>query len=335
MTGARPDGTSPRSPHPLGLRPLVEAATRLLDEAGVASPRHDALAIAAHLLGRDRVDLVLPPPLPEDFAGRFAELVDRRRRREPLQHLVGSTGFRYLTLAVEPGVFVPRPETEVVAGAAIEEAARVALDGTAPVVVDLCCGSGAIAVAVASEVPSTQVTAVDLSAQAVALTTRNAAAAGAANLRAVPGDVSDADLLAELEGRVHVLVANPPYIPPDAEPVDPEVRDHDPDLALYGGGPDGLDVPRAVLAAAVRLLVPGGLLVMEHAEVQAAAARAAASATGGLVDVRTEDDLTGRPRMLLARRAGGPSVPHTGGPSVPTAQAPDGRQRLDVGDSRP
>jgi len=115
--------------------------------------------------------------------------------------------------------------------------------------------------------------------------------------------VADPALLRDLDGSVDVLVANPPYIPPDAEPVDPEVRDHDPDLALYGGGLDGLDVPRAVLAAAARLLAPGGLLVMEHAEVQDAAARAAAVGTGAFVDVESRPDLTGRPRMLVARRA--------------------------------
>jgi len=319
-------GTPDGAPQP-GLRPLVEAATRLLDEAGVASPRHDALAIAAHVLGRDRVDLVLPPPLPDDFAQRFAELVDRRRRREPLQHLVGSTGFRYLTLSVEAGVFVPRPETEVVAGAAVEEAARVAAEGVEPVVVDLCCGSGAIAVAVATEVPTARVTAVDLSEQAVRLTARNAVAAGADRLEAVRGDVADPELLAALAGRVHVLVANPPYIPPDAEPVDPEVRDHDPDLALYGGGVDGLDVPRAVLRAGARLLAPGGLLVMEHAEVQAAATRDEARATAAYLDVHTLDDLTGRPRMLVARRGGAPGRL--------AERGSDERPGPDVGDSRP
>ncbi|MDR3069221.1 MAG: peptide chain release factor N(5)-glutamine methyltransferase, partial [Cellulomonas sp.] len=121
------------------------------------------------------------------------------------------------------------------------------------------------------------------------------------------GDVRDPDLLADLTGRVDVVVANPPYIPPDQVPVDPEVRDHDPDLALYGGGADGLDVPRAALAAAVRLLVPRGLLVMEHAEVQAPAVRAAAQAAG-LVEVRTEPDLTGRPRAVVARAVGVPAV---------------------------
>jgi len=137
--------------------------------------------------------------------------------------------------------------------------------------------------------------------QAVDLTRRNAAHNGT-TLRVEHGDVADPTLLSELDGTVDVLVANPPYIPPDAEPVDPEVRDHDPDLALYGGGVDGLEVPRAVLRAAARLLVPGGLLVMEHAEVQDAAARADAHATGAFVDVESRPDLTGRPRMLVARR---------------------------------
>ncbi|NUU16511.1 peptide chain release factor N(5)-glutamine methyltransferase [Cellulomonas humilata] len=285
------------------LRALVEGATRILAEAGVQSPRHDATALAAHVLGLDRLELVLPPPVPDGFAEQFAGLVERRRNREPLQHLVGSTGFRYLTLLVEPGVFVPRPETEVVAQVAIDEAARL----PEPLVVDLCCGAGGIALSVATEVRAARVVAVDLSPEAVDLTRRNAVAVGA-DVRVEHGDVADPTLLSELDGTVDVLVANPPYIPPDAEPVDPEVRDHDPDLALYGGGLDGLDVPRAVLRAAARLLVPGGLLVMEHAEVQDAAAREAAAATGAFVDVESRPDLTGRPRMLVARRAAQPHV---------------------------
>ena len=285
------------------LRALVEGASRILADAGVQSPRHDATALAAHVLGQERLELVLAPPVPDGFAEEFAGLVERRRNREPLQHLVGSTGFRYLTLLVEPGVFVPRPETEVVAQVAIEEAAR----RTDPLVVDLCCGAGGIALSVATEVPGARVVAVDLSVEAVDLTRRNAVAVQA-DVRVEHGDVADPALLHELDGTVDVLVANPPYIPPDAEPVDPEVRDHDPDLALYGGGLDGLDVPRAVLRAAARLLVPGGLLVMEHAEVQDAAARAAALATGAFVDVESRPDLTGRPRMLVARRSAQPHV---------------------------
>nr|WP_187697862.1 MULTISPECIES: peptide chain release factor N(5)-glutamine methyltransferase [Cellulomonas] len=284
------------------LRAYVDGAARVLAEAGVGSPRHDALALAAHALGRERVDLVLPPALPHGFGAAFAALVERRRRREPLQHITGRTTFRWLTLHVEPGVFVPRPETETVAQPAVDEARRVLAAGRTPVVVDLCTGTGAIALAVATEVPGARVVAVDLSPAAVALTRRNAAAVGADDVRVEQADVQDPALLADLAGAVDVVVSNPPYIPPDAVPTDPEVRDHDPDLALYGGGADGLDVPRAVLAAAARLLAPGGLLVMEHAEVQDALARAAAAATGAFTEVGTAADLTGRPRTLVARR---------------------------------
>ncbi|MEZ0448993.1 peptide chain release factor N(5)-glutamine methyltransferase [Cellulomonas sp. ICMP 17802] len=286
------------------LRALVEGATRILAEAGVPSPRHDATALAAHVLGQERLELVLPPPVPDGFAEQFAGLVERRRLREPLQHLVGTTGFRYLTLLVEPGVFVPRPETEIVAQVAVDEALRL----PAPLVIDLCCGAGGIALSVATEVPAARVVAVDLSPEAVDLTRRNALAVGAEHVRVLHGDVADPALLSELDGTVDVLVANPPYIPPDAEPVEPEVRDHDPDLALYGGGLDGLEVPRAVLQAAARLLAPGGLLVMEHAEVQDEAARADAAATGAFVDIESRPDLTGRPRMLVARRNAQPDV---------------------------
>ncbi|WP_029290434.1 peptide chain release factor N(5)-glutamine methyltransferase [Cellulomonas sp. HZM] len=285
------------------LRAYVEGAARVLAEAGVASPRVDATELAAFVLGLDRLELVVAPAVPEGFGVRYAELVERRRAREPLQHITGRAWFRHLTMVAEPGVFVPRPETEVVAQVAIDEAALVAGTRT-PLVVELCCGAGGIAVSLAAEVPTSRVRAVDLSPQAVDLTLRNARGAGVPDERfdAVVGDVRDDALLADLDGTVDVVVANPPYIPPDQVPIDPEVRDHDPDLALYGGGSDGLEIPRAVLAAAARLLRDGGLLVMEHAEVQRAAARADAAATGAFVDIRTEPDLTGRSRMLVARR---------------------------------
>lgn len=289
-------------PRPMpDLRALIEGATRLLTEAGVPSPAHDARALAAHALGVERLPVLPGTPVDVELAARYAELVERRRVREPLQHILGSTGFRYLTLAVEPGVFVPRPETEVVAQAAIDEAARLASLGLSPIVVDLCCGAGGIAVSVATEVPAARVSAVDVSLAAVALTRRNAQNCGVGALRVEQADVREPDLLADLDGQFDVVVSNPPYIPPHAEPLEPEVRDHDPDVALYGGGLDGLEIPRAVAAAALRLLKPGGLFVMEHAEVQAEAARAMVAAAG-LTEPVTIADLTGRPRAVLARR---------------------------------
>lgn len=283
------------------LRAALREATRLLAAAGVPSAEHDARALAAHALGLERLEPALAPTPPAGFFPAFAALVERRCAREPLQHIVGSAAFRYLTLTVRPGVFVPRPETELVAQQAVEEARRLTATGRAPVVVDLCCGTGAIALAVATEVPGAVVTAVDASDDAVALTADNAAACGAP-VTVLHGDATDPGLLADLDGTVDVVVSNPPYIPPDAVPLDPEVRDHDPALALYGGGPDGLAVPRGVVARAAALLRDGGLLVMEHADVQGPGVRDAVAATGAFAQVATLPDLTGRDRMVVARR---------------------------------
>lgn len=284
---------------PVPVRRAVAGAARLLADAGVPSPDVDARLLAEHVLGRA---LYLVPAdatfalAGADAQARYAEAVERRRRREPLQHITGRMAFRRLELESHPGAFVVRPETELVAQAAIDAAAAV--DGRAPVVVDLCTGSGAIALAVATEVPGSVVHAVEISPEAHAVAARNMARL-APGVDLVLGDARTA--LPALDGAVDVVVSNPPYIPPDAVPREAEVRDHDPDLALYGGGPDGLDVPRAVVARAARLLAPGGLLVMEHAEVQAAAVREMAAAAG-LVDVATGRDLSGRDRYVVARR---------------------------------
>ncbi|HXZ74214.1 MAG TPA: HemK/PrmC family methyltransferase, partial [Streptosporangiaceae bacterium] len=187
---------------------------------------------------------------------------------------------------------------EVVAWLAIE-AARASAN---PLVVDLCTGSGAIALAVADEVPTARVVAVEVDPAAHAWAARNVAATGnRVDLRL--GDVADRRLTRDLDGAVDVVAANPPYIPPDGTPVEVEVSLHDPPLALYGGGDDGLSVPREVIAAARRLLRPGGLLVMEHAETQAEAARSLVAGPGW-ADVHTVLDLAGRPRALVARHAG-------------------------------
>ena len=287
---------------------LVRAAGRVLAEAGVPSPEHDARALAAHVLGVSHIHTLAS--VPASFTARYADVVERRRCREPLQHIVGTTAFRHLRLHVERGVFVPRPETELVAQVAVDEAHRLTERGEAPVVVDLCCGAGGIAISVAAEVPGARVTAVDLSPEAVSLTVVNATACGV-ELRAEVADATTSDALADLTGLVDVVVANPPYIPPDAVPLEPEVRDHDPDLALYGGGVDGLDVPRGVVASAARLLRDGGLLVMEHGENQGDALREIVSGAG-FAEARTLPDLTGRQRMVVARRRHGPPQP---GPS--------------------
>ena len=279
----------------------LREATRRLAEAGVPSPRHDAEALAAHVLGTDRGAVALAAARGDDVdpGGAFEELVDERARRVPLQHLVGTAPFRDLVLDVGPGVFVPRPETEVVAQPAVDDAAAMVAAGRRPVVVDLCTGSAALALAVATEVPGSHVHAVELSAQAHAWAARNVARwAPGVDLRL--GDAAVA--FADLDGLVDVVVSNPPYVPPDSEPVDPEVRDHDPEVALYGGGPDGLAVPRLVVAAAARLLRPGGLLVVEHADVQQRALLATLTSSGAWRDAAGHADLTGRPRYVTARR---------------------------------
>jgi release factor glutamine methyltransferase len=285
------------------LGPALREAERVLADAGVPSPRADAELLAAHLLGVTRGELGVAVVLGRPAPDGLDELVRRRATRVPLQHLVGTAPFRGLELAVGPGVFVPRPETEQVAQVAVDAAAEtVARTGTA-LVVDLCTGSGAIALAVAREVPAARVHAVELDPQAHSWAARNLARSPAgAGVVLLRGDARTA--LHELDGTVDVVVSNPPYVPPGAVPVDPEVAEHDPAVALYGLGPDGLEVPRGVVRAAVRLLRPGGLLVMEHAEVQDAAARAVVDATGAFAPARTQADLTGRPRMVVARRAG-------------------------------
>lgn len=290
---------------------LAAAGTRLA-AAGIASARAEAEILAGHLLGVGRGEVLARSlrgdVLDASLAALLEELVGRRAVRIPLQHLTGRAPFRGLDLAVGPGVFVPRPETEVVAGLAVAEASLVAARGEEPLVVDLCAGSAAIALAVAAEVPQARVLALEVDEAAVAWARRNVEDLGLGGrvlLRrgdvrtCVRGEASD------WAGAVDVVVSNPPYIPPDAVPVDPEVRDHDPAVALYGGGEDGLLLPAAVVAAAGSLLRPGGLLVMEHADSQGSGARALAPEPAWR-EVATVRDLTGRDRALVARRHRGP-----------------------------
>jgi len=282
-------------------RDLRRAAAARLREAGVASPERDAELLLAHVLDVGLGRLLLVDDLDDDQRERYDALVARRASREPLQHLVGTAAFRHVELAVGPGVFVPRPETELLAGWAIGQAQLVSalVEGErVPVVVDLCTGSGAIARAVADEVPDADVHAVELDEQAFAWAERNLAGTGV-DLR--PGDMATA--FDDLTGAVDVVVCNPPYIPLEAwESVAVEARDHDPHLALFSGD-DGLDAMRVLERRAALLLRPGGVVGAEHADVQGAAAPGVFAASGRWLDVVDHPDLAGRPRYLTARLA--------------------------------
>lgn len=269
----------------------LDEASALLAAAGVASPRVDAERLAVDGVGLDR-----PLDMADDPGERYWALVRRRAAREPLQHLLGRAWFRHIEVAVGPGVFVPRPETEVVTQAAVDEARAVAETGVRPLVVDLGTGTGVIALSVAHEVPVSQVHAVEVHVAAWRWARRN--------VEGTSVTLHHADLrgcLPGMDSTVHVVVSNPPYIPPDAVPVDLEVREHDPATALYGRDPDGLGDVRGVVETAERLLVDGGLLVVEHADTQGAAVTSMLA--GRWADVRGHRDLTGRPRFVTARRS--------------------------------
>ncbi|MGZ4569169.1 MAG: peptide chain release factor N(5)-glutamine methyltransferase [Blastococcus sp.] len=281
-------------------RDLLAGAARRLADAGVDSPRVDAELLLATVLDVPRARLLTLDEVPADAAARFAALVEQRADRVPLQHLTGRAPFRYLELAVGPGVFVPRPETEQLAGWALEQLAGIA----EPVVVDLGAGSGALALSLSHEHPGARVTAVERDPGAIEWTRHNAAVRAAAGDRPVEvlaGDMTSPALLRELEGTVDLVVSNPPYVP-DGARVPREVADHDPPLALWGG-PDGLDVVRGLLVTAARLLRPGGGLGIEHADAQGSALPALVHAAGGWTEVADHPDLAGRPRFTTARRA--------------------------------
>ena len=277
---------------------LVGDAALAFEAAGVPSPRFDAEELMAWAVGTRRSALRTVDRLDDDAVSRFRAAARRRESREPLQHITGTAAFRYVELAVGPGVFVPRPETEVVAGRAIELAAAVVAQGRTPLVVDLCTGSGAIAVAVAGEVPTASVHAVELGESALVWAGRNIEGTGV-----VLHAGAAATALPELEGTVDVVVSNPPYVPADGLIRDPEVLVHDPGLALWGSGADGLDVVRAVARRAQALLRPGGWFVVEHADLQGAAVLASLHEQGGWTDVADHVDLAGRDRFAVARKS--------------------------------
>lgn len=273
------------------LRAAIGDAAAALAAAGVDSARVDAEELAAHAAGIDRGRLPIHEP-DAAFFERYRELVAARAQRIPLQHIIGTAAFGPVTLAVGPGVFVPRPETE----AMLEWALKLDLPA-APVIVDLCTGSGALAVALANTRPAARVIAVDDSPDALAYARRNGP-----DVEFVDADVTAPDVLTALDGTVDLVVANPPYIPEGAE-LDPEVAHHDPAHALFGG-PDGMHVIVPIVALAARLLVPGGSVGVEHDDTTSPETVAVFERAGRFDDVTARRDLAGRPRFVTATKKG-------------------------------
>jgi release factor glutamine methyltransferase len=274
------------------LRQAIDAAAAALAEAGIDSARVDAEELAAHLAGTDRGRLAFIDPSDDEFFGRYHDVVTARSRRVPLQHLIGTAPFGPLTLQVGPGVFIPRPETE-----SLLEWATAQRLAARPMIVDLCTGSGALAIALSRHWPAARVVGVDDSADALRYARRNAQGTRAELLCA---DITQPGLLTELDDSVDLVVANPPYIP-DGAALEPEVAQHDPDHALFGG-PDGMTVVGAVVGLACRWLRPGGLLAVEHDDSTSSATVELVCSTGVFGDVTARRDLAGRPRFVTARR---------------------------------
>ncbi|GAA4539344.1 peptide chain release factor N(5)-glutamine methyltransferase [Pseudonocardia xishanensis] len=284
----------------LPLRVAIAEAERALVAAGIDSARVEAEFLAAHVVGVPRSQLMLRPLVDPAQVTTLQEMVARRTTREPLQHILGTAVLGPVEVAVGPGVFTPRPETELLLEWGLKELVGV----ENPLVVDLCTGSAALALAFAAARPDARVHAVEKDPGALTWARRNIAAHGD---RVVlhADDVRRPDLLPELEARVDLVVCNPPYVP-DGTPVPPEVSEWDPAVAVFGG-PDGLALVPAVIAAAATMLRHGGGLAIEHDDTHAEAVPALMRRRRVLTDVEAHTDLAGRPRFATARRAQAPS----------------------------
>ncbi len=281
------------------LRRAIDSAAAALAEAGIDSARWDAELLAAHVTGADRGRLTLLDPPGDDVLGRYREVVAARSQRVPLQHLTGTAAFGPVLLHVGPGVFIPRPETEALLAWATAQ--RL---GPRPVIVDLCTGSGALAVALAQHRAAlgleARIIGIDDSDAALEYARRNAEGTVVELRRA---DVTELTAKADpLEGQVDLVVANPPYVPDDAV-LEPEVAQYDPRHAVFGG-PDGMTVIRPIVRLAARWLRPGGLFAVEHDDTTSSQTVELIKGTGSFEDVRPRNDLAGRPRFVTARRSG-------------------------------
>lgn len=254
----------------------------------MVSPDAEARTLLAHVAGMGVDRLFLLSELTASQREALDAAVGRRLAGEPVQHITGEAWFRHVRVAVGPGVFIPRPETELLAGWAIEW-----LDEREPgrEVVELCAGSGAVSLAIATEAPGHRGHAIEVSPHAHAWAVRNLAGTQV-DLRL--GDMADS--FADLDGRVDLVVVNPPYVPTStAVPADVH---HDPELAVFSGE-DGLDAIRIVADVTARLLAPGGVLACEHDESHPDQVRRL-FAEAGLGEIVTHDDLAGRPRFTTA-----------------------------------
>lgn len=277
------------------VREAIASAAQTLAGAGIDCARTDAELLAAHAAGTGRGHLALLDAPEPDFFDRFGEAVALRAQRIPLQHITGTSAFGPVELLVGPGVFIPRPETEALLEWALAQ--RFLSDA---VIVDLCTGSGALAVALSTAWPRAQVIAVDDDPVALGYARRNACRTG---VRVVEGDVTDPDLLPDLVGNVDLVVSNPPYLPLGAA-LEPEVALHDPAHALFGGA-DGMAVIGPIVRRAADWLRPGGLLALEHDDTTSESTLDTVRATGAFVDMAAHRDLAGRPRFVTACRTGG------------------------------
>jgi len=276
------------------LRCAIDSATTLLADAGIDSARYEAEELAAYITGTERGRLPLIDSPDDAFFDRYHAAIAARSRRVPLQHITGTAAFGPLTLLVGPGVFIPRPETE----AMLEWATAQRLPD-APVIVDLCTGSGALAIALAQHWPQARVLGIDDSDAALDYARRNALGT---NVELLHADATDPGLLTDLGGQVDLVVANPPYVP-DGAPVGPEVSQYDPPQAVFGG-PDGMTVISALVRLAGGWLRPGGFFAVEHDDTTSSLTSELVCSTGLFDDVVARKDLTGRPRFVTARRSG-------------------------------
>lgn len=287
---------------------VIRDAAVQLREAGIETPEHDAKLLLAEAAGVELRDVDKALLMGEELGtaeqlARFQSMLARRAKREPLQYITGHVPFRYLDLKVGPGVFIPRPETETVVQAGLDWLTEHGM--IHPRVVDLCAGSGAIGLSVVSEVPGSQVWAVELSPNTAEWTNKNLAETAkwypsiASNYQLEIADATSLATLAQLDGTIDIVITNPPYVPESDVPEQPEVRDWDPELALYGGSMDGTLIPERIIERAYRLLKPGGALVMEHDVTQGDRLVAYAKAAG-FTTASTGRDWAGRDRYLFA-----------------------------------